>query len=144
MDQLIDSELSQWDNYLSFDHQIGYDGQVSVDEEGNFISPIGVNQKGYDVFTVIEEDNEPVLKISGEIYGCVFTKEEYDNYHFRLKVKWGEKKYDPRKKLLKDSGILYHSIGPHGAEHWRSWMLSLLNTINIFVRIEKALIHKLF
>jgi len=25
---------------------------------------------------------------------------------------------------MKDSGILYHSIGALGAEHWRSWMLS--------------------
>ena len=29
-----------------------------------------------------------------------------------------------RKKLLKDSGILYHSIGPIGEDYWRSWMLS--------------------
>jgi hypothetical protein len=46
------------------------------------------------------------LKISGEVYGCVFTKKEYANYHFRLKVKWGDKKWHPRKKLLKDSGVL--------------------------------------
>ncbi len=45
----------------------------------------------------------------------VFTKEEYSNYHLSLKVKRGDKKWDPRKKLLKDSGILYHSIGPLGA-----------------------------
>jgi hypothetical protein len=64
------------------------------------------------------------LKISGEVYGCVFTKKEYANYHFRLKVKWGDKKWHPRKKLLKDSGVLYHSIGPPGAEAWRTWMLS--------------------
>ena len=73
------------------------------------------NPAGYNVFTVIEEENKPVLKISGEIYGCLFTKEEYSNYHLSLKVKWGDKKWEPRKKLLKDSGILYHSIGSLGA-----------------------------
>jgi hypothetical protein len=73
---------------------------------------------------VTEEKNEPVLKISGEIYGCLFTKEEYSNYHLSLKVKWGDQKWDPRKKLLKDSGILYYSIGPFGLDYWRSWMLS--------------------
>ena len=121
---LLDNELSHWDNYLSFRHQVGYDGQAPKDKDGNLIPPIGLNQAGYDVFTVINENNEPVIKISGEIYGCIFTKEEYENYHLRLKVKWGDRKWEPRKKLLKDSGILYHSIGPLGAEHWRSWMLS--------------------
>ena len=121
---LLDKELSQWDNYLSFKHQIGYDGQAPRNSDGSLISPIGLNQNNYNVFTVFEEGNELVLKISGEIYGCVFTKKEFSNYHLRLKVKWGEKKWDPRKKLLKDSGVLYHSIGAQGVEHWRSWMLS--------------------
>jgi hypothetical protein len=103
---------------------IGYNGDAPKDKDGKLIPPVGFNQPGYDVFTVIEENNEPVLKISGEIYGCVVTKEEYSNYHLSLKVKWGDKKWDPRKKLLKDSGILYNSIGPIGNDYWRSWMLS--------------------
>lgn len=121
---MLDKDLSDWEIYLSYRFQPGYDGSVPTDQNGNPIPPVGKNPKGYDVFTVIEENNETVLKVSGEIYGCVFTKKEYDNYHFRLKVRWGDKKYDPRKDLLCDSGILYHSIGPLGAEHWRSWMLS--------------------
>ncbi len=91
---------------------------------GDIIPAIGLNKPGYDVCTVVEENNEPVLKISGEIYGCVVTKEEYSNFHLSLKIKWGDKKWDPRKKLLKDSGILYYSIGPFGQDFWRSWMLS--------------------
>jgi hypothetical protein len=121
---LLDFDLSQWDNYLSFSYPEYYVGEPLKDEDGNLIAPIGLNRDQYDVFTVIEENNEPVLRISGEIYGCVFTKEEYANYHLRLKVKWGDKKWHPRKDKLKDSGILYHSIGPPGAESWRSWMLS--------------------
>lgn len=121
---LLDRNLSHWDNYLSFRHKIGYNGEAPKDKDGNLVPPVGFNRPGYDVFTVIEENNEPVLKISGEIYGCVITKEEYSNYHLSLKVKWGDKKWDPRKKLLKDSGILYHSIGPIGEDYWRSWMLS--------------------
>jgi hypothetical protein len=120
----LDNNLSQWDNYLSFRYPENYQGDQPMDEAGNLIPPIGLNQDQHDVFTVVEENNEPVLRISGEIYGCVVTKEEYANYHLRLKVKWGDKKWHPRKKLLKDSGLLYHSIGPYGAESWRSWMLS--------------------
>lgn len=121
---LLDNDLSQWDNYLSFRYPENYKGEQPRDEAGNLLPPIGLNHDQYDVFTVVEENNEPVLRISGEIYGCVVTKEEYANYHLRLKVKWGDKKWNPRKNLLKDSGILYHSIGPYGAESWRSWMLS--------------------
>lgn len=121
---LIDEDLSQWDNYLSYRLKPGYDGSVPKDTAGNEIAPIGFNQPGYDVFTVIEENNEPIIRISGEIYGGLISKEEYSNYHLTLKVKWGDKKWDPRKKLLKDSGILYYSIGPNGIGYWRSWMLS--------------------
>ncbi|MDH5365535.1 MAG: DUF1080 domain-containing protein [Cyclobacteriaceae bacterium] len=121
---LLDKDLSHWDSYLSYKHQLGYNGQIPKDKEGNVIAPIGLNRPEYNVFTVIEEDNEPVIKVSGEVYGCLFTKEEYANYHLKIKVKWGDKKLIPRKDLLRDSGILYHSIGEHGAEYWRSWMLS--------------------
>jgi hypothetical protein len=121
---LVDKDLSQWDNYLSYRLKEGYNGSVPKDTLGNEIAPVGYNKPGYDVFTVIEENNKPVIRISGEIYGCLISKEEYSNYHLKLKVKWGKIKWDPRKKLLKDSGILYHSIGPIGEDYWRSWMLS--------------------
>ena len=121
---LLDKELSQWDIYLSYAYSEGYNGEVPKNSEGNDLSPIGLNKEGFDVFTVIEEDGSPVLRVSGEYYGCAVSKQEYENYHLSLKVKWGDIKWHPRKNLLKDSGILYHSIGPHGAEYWRSWMLS--------------------
>lgn len=121
---LLDKDLSQWENYLSYRYPEGYNGEVPKDAEGNDLKPIGLNKDEFGVFTVIEEEGRPVLRISGEIYGCVATKSEFDNYHLKLQVKWGDIKWHPRKQLLKDSGVLYHSIGPHGAESWRSWMLS--------------------
>jgi hypothetical protein len=121
---LLDKKLSHWDNYLSYRMPIGYKGDQPTGKDGKLIEPIGLNKPGYDVFTVIEENNEPVLKISGEIYGCVASKEEYSNYHLSLKVKWGDKKWDPRKKLLKDSGLMYNAIGEIGVDYWRSWALS--------------------
>lgn len=121
---LLDKDLSQWENYLSFRHKVGYSGKAPVDSEGNPIQPIGYNKDETKVFSVIEEKGEPVLRISGEIYGCIFTKKEYENYHLKLQVKWGDKKYEPRQDKLKDSGILYHSNGEAGAEYFRTWMLS--------------------
>ena len=121
---LLDKDLSKWEMYLSYRHKNGYKGEMPKDQEGKIIEPIGYNKNINNVFSVIEENGEPVLKVSGEIYGCVFTKQEYENYHLKLKVKWGDKKWVPRMDKLKDSGVLYHSIGESGVEYWRSWMLS--------------------
>jgi hypothetical protein len=121
---LLDKDLSQWESYLSYRHQTNYNGNVPLDAAGIAVKPIGYNKDESKVFSIVSEKGEPVLKVSGEIYGCIFTKKDYANYHLTLKVKWGEKKFDPRKEKLKDSGILYHSVGEAGAEYWRSWMLS--------------------
>lgn len=121
---LLDRDLSQWEIYQSYRHKEGYTGKQPVDEKGEPIPPIGYNKNVARVFTVSEENGEPVLRISGEIYGCVFTKQEFENYDLRLKVRWGTAKWEPRTKLLRDTGVLYHSIGECGAEYWRTWMLS--------------------
>ncbi|ALJ01180.1 3-keto-disaccharide hydrolase [Rufibacter tibetensis] len=121
---LLDKNLSQWETYLSYRHKLGYNGKVPVDAQGKEIAPIGYNQKGQTVFTFMEEKGEPMLKVSGEVYGCVYTKQDYENYHLKLKYKWGQNKFEPRKDLLKDSGVLYHSIGKSGVDYWRAWMLS--------------------
>jgi hypothetical protein len=121
---LLDKNMSQWETYLSYRHKKGYAGKPPVDEKGEPIPPIGYNKNESNVFSVSDENGTPVLRISGEIYGCLFTKQEFENYRLRLKVKWGEKKWEPRTDLLRDTGVLYHSIGEAGAEYWRTWMLS--------------------
>jgi len=120
---LIDTNFTYWDNYLSYPLQEGYNGKVPKDKNGNHIAPIGLNKPGYDVFSVVEQNKETILRISGEIYGCVVTKNEYENYHLKLQTKWGDLKTGLRKNKLKDSGILYHSIGPHGFDWFKSWMM---------------------
>jgi hypothetical protein len=121
---LLDKDLSQWDKYLSYRHVDSYDGSIPVNDTGSVIAPIGLNKDGYDVFTMNMTNNEPILRISGEIYGCIITKKEYENYHLKQKVKWGNDVYPPRLTKGKDSGLLYHSFGEYGADHWRSWMFS--------------------
>ncbi|KKL03155.1 DUF1080 domain-containing protein [Rheinheimera mesophila] len=123
---LLDKNLSQWDTYLSYKHKESYDGSVPKDEQGRPIAPIGLNTGNdlYKVFTMLEENNQPVLRVSGEIYGAVTSKNSYKNYHFKLQFRWGDKKWPPRLNKLKDSGILYHAVGEHGQEYFRSWMMS--------------------
>jgi hypothetical protein len=121
---LLDKDLSRWEMYLSYALKPGYAGEAPVDENGKPIPPIGYNKNVNDVFSVAEEGGEPVLRISGEIYGCLFTRQQFRNYHLRLKVRWGTRKWNPRLNEPMDSGILYHSQGDAGRDYWRSWMLS--------------------
>ena len=121
---LLDKNLTQWETYLSYAHAPGYNGKIPTDASGKDIAPIGYNKDEKRVFSVLDEPDGPVLRVSGEVYGCLFTRQSYENYHLSLQVKWGTQKHEPRKDKLRDSGILYHSIGEAGAEYWRSWMLS--------------------
>ncbi len=121
---LLDKDLSQWERYLSYAHQPGYNGKIPKDASGKELAPIGYNKDTTHVFSVRDEAGGPVLRVSGEIYGCLISRQAYDNYHLKLQVKWGQQKHAPRKNLLRDTGILYHSNGQAGAEYWRTWMLS--------------------
>jgi hypothetical protein len=47
---------------------------------------------------------------SHQPFGYMATEKEYSNYHLRLQYKWGTKKFAPREKSPRDSGLLYHVI----------------------------------
>jgi hypothetical protein len=119
---LLDTKLSNFDVYLS------YHGNDILDvirgKAPRGLKPVGLNPKSQNVFSVVEQDGKPVLHITGEIYGCLQTKESFSNYHLKLETRWGEKKWVPRLEEPKDSGILYHSRGPFGVDYWKSWALS--------------------
>jgi 3-keto-disaccharide hydrolase len=119
---LLDAKLSNFDVYLSYRGD-----QIMSVLKGTApkdLKPVGLNPAKQDVFTTLSRDGKTVLRISGEYYGCLVTKQDFSNYHFRASFKWGEKKWEPRLTEPKDSGILYHSRGPYGVEYWKSWALS--------------------
>jgi hypothetical protein len=119
---LLDEELSRWDIFMGVPHHsVSLEGYEKGDGKNG--TPIGLNQDPLRVFTVDMVSGEPVLHVSGEIYGGLSTKEVYDNYHLSLQVKFGEKKYEPRLKDKRDSGLLYHCQAPHG-QFWNVWMRS--------------------
>jgi hypothetical protein len=119
---LLDKNLSKWEMYLSYRHKNGYNGALPVNEKGEPVPPVGYNKNEANMLTVKMINGQPVLHISGEIYGCVYTKQEFQNYHLKVTVKLGDKKWEPRINEPKDSGILYHSAGKAGVDYWRSWM----------------------
>ena len=82
----------------------------------------GKNLEGFDTFLKTKGlNNDPekvfqvengVVHVSGAEYGYFITQKEYENYYLRLEFKWGTETHPPRKDKARDSGILYHVVGP--------------------------------
>ncbi len=123
---LLDDTLSKWEIFIGVPHTTvtGLPAGTPQSDDKDTGTPLGLNNDPKKVFTTFSENGTTVLHISGEIYGCVTTKAEYSNYHFQTDFKWGERKWEPRAKSKRDSGILYHCHGEHGA-FWKVWKSSL-------------------
>ncbi len=108
-------DLTGWETYLG----------PGLDSTGKMITnnPVGLNNDPKHVFTIIKENGEKIIRISGEGWGAISTIKEYENYHFQLKFKWGNLTWGQKKNKKKDSGLLYHSVGPYGADYG-AWMRS--------------------
>lgn len=109
-------DLDNWDIYIG----PGLDAQGKHRPE---LPAPGLNKDPYGVFTVVQADGMPAIRISGERFGGLSTKEEYEDYHLRFRFKWGKLKWAPKDKAKMDSGVLYHAVGPHGVD-WGFWMRS--------------------
>jgi hypothetical protein len=96
---------------------------LAKDASGAYTEPLGVNRDPRGVFSVVSTDGAPAIRISGEIYGGLITRSEYENYHLRFELKWGDTRWPPRENAVRDSGCCYHSVGPHGASYG-FWMRS--------------------
>ncbi len=81
----------------------------NLDGFDTFLKTKGLNNDPEKVFQV----QDGMLHISGAEYGYVITKKEYENYHLRAEFKWGEGTYAPRAGRARDSGILFHVVGPN-------------------------------
>jgi hypothetical protein len=116
-------DLTAWETFLGKPHKlVEVPGQPRNDQR-EYLNAIGVNSDPKSVFSIVQMDGGPVIRISGEIYGALTTRAEYENYHLRFDFKWGEKKWPPREQALRDSGCCYHAVGPHGASYG-FWMQS--------------------
>jgi hypothetical protein len=100
------STLENWDTYLGPKRILG----------DTVVSPSPGLNADTSVFKIINLDGESVLRVSGEIWGGISTKREFENYHLQLQFRWGKLKWYPREKDKdkRDSGLLYHGVGEHG------------------------------
>lgn len=124
-EDLLDQDLAKWEIFMGVPHKtVKVPNYPKTESDGKTGTPLGLGKDPLGVFTTYQEADETILRISGEIYGGLTTKQEYGNYHFKCQFRWGEKKWEPRLDKKRDSGVLYHAKGPHGVV-WNAWMQSL-------------------
>lgn len=121
---LLDAELSDWEVWAGVPHETVPIDWPHKSDDGKSGKPLGLGWNERDLYRVSEASGEPVLRISGEIYAGLTSRESRGNYHLRMEFRWGDEKWEPRLERLRDSGILYHATGEHGA-FWNVWMRSL-------------------
>ena len=67
------------------------------------------------VFTVVQQvDGAPAIRISGEKFGGIITRQRYRTYRLIVEFRWGLTTWAPRATRARDSGVLVHCEGPDG------------------------------
>jgi hypothetical protein len=135
-------DLAGWDTYLGRPQQVLEVPGLERNEDGYYMEVLGLNNDPLRIFSVVEDEGEHVIRISGYVWGGLITKQEYENYHLHLEYKWGELKHPPREDLPRNSGLCYHSVGDFGV-FWTFWMRSceleiMEGGLGDFVRVDEV------
>lgn len=81
------------------------------------------------VFTVVDQiDGAPAIRISGERWGGLATKQAYRDYRLVVEFRWGSVTWGQRRNAARDSGVLVHAQGALGntaADFNGPWMRSI-------------------
>jgi hypothetical protein len=85
-----------------------------------FLETRGRDNDPMHVFTV--QDGE--LRIAGDEWGGLITKDEYRDYRIVAEYRWGDEAFGRRAKNARNNGMLIHSTGPDGGFSG-IWMRSL-------------------
>src|SRR6202012_2757685 len=120
---LLTQDGRNFDVYIGIPHKSLTDPKLDGWDKGDGMTtgtPLGLNNDPLHVFTIEMVDGQPILHVSGEIFGGYATKKEYGNYHLKVEFKWGDKIYAPKLELKRDNGILFHGKAPNG-QIWHVW-----------------------
>jgi len=81
------------------------------------------------VFSVVDQvDGAPAIRISGERWGGLITRDSYRDYRLIVEFRWGLLTWGQRKNASRDSGVLVHAQGADGntgADGNGPWMRSV-------------------
>jgi 3-keto-disaccharide hydrolase len=107
-------DLTGWETYMNKPHQSWDVPELKRDTNGVYLEAVGKNRDPLKVFAVETVDGRPAIHISGQGFGVMTTTETFGNFHLRLQVKWGEKRWGSRVNSVRDSGLLYFVHGEPG------------------------------
>jgi hypothetical protein len=81
------------------------------------------------VFVVVDQiDGAPAIRISGQVWGGLLTKEAYRDYRLIVEYRWGGVTWGERKTRTRDSGLLLHAqgrLGNTGKDFNGPWLRSI-------------------
>jgi Domain of Unknown Function (DUF1080). len=108
-------DLTGWHTYLAKPlPTVRYESEQRT-SHGQHAQPLGLDHDPGRVFTVVHENGEPVIRISGEVFGTLTMKESFRDYRLRFEMRWGERIWPPRRDGPRNSGLLYHARGDWGS-----------------------------
>jgi hypothetical protein len=116
-------DLSGWDSHLNKPLSSIHIPGLEKDSTGEYTKRLGLNRDPLNVFTVVKQDGAPAIRVSGQIFGYIVSKESFSNFHLKLQFKWGRAKWAPRLNEKRDAGLLYYSVG-QPEQHPGTWMTS--------------------
>ncbi len=70
----------------------------------SFLRTSGLNNDPQQIFTV----ENKMIHVRGIEFGYIITDKSYQDFHFSVEFKWGEKKYPPRENAKRDAGICFN------------------------------------
>lgn len=63
---------------------------------------------------VFTRQSDGTLRISGDGFGGLITRKQYENYHLVMEYRWGTATWRNRADRARDGGLLLHCQGPDG------------------------------
>ena len=93
-----------------------FDGKTVKDLSAFYIwlGPLG-HEDPNRVFTVVDQiDGAPAIRSSGQDWGGIVTRKNYQNYKLVLEYRWGLATWGQRKASARNSGVLLHCQGEDG------------------------------
>lgn len=107
-----------------------YDGKTVTDlsQFYTWLGPLGYTDP-HRVFTVVDAlDGAPAIRVSGQDYGGIVTRQNYRDYRLVLEYRWGAATWGDRRSRARNSGILLHCQGEDGSyrpDFKGAWLLSV-------------------
>ncbi|HUL52931.1 MAG TPA: DUF1080 domain-containing protein [Opitutaceae bacterium] len=109
--------LDGWEMFMTVPDPSWEVPGLKRDASGRYLEPIGKNSDPLHVFTIETVAGRPAIHVSGQGFGVITTRESFANFHLRLQVKWGERKWGSKLNQPRDAGLLYFVHGEPGFDH---------------------------